>query len=412
MSQPPEEVPEGLSAREYQRLIALYTLMGRHNHAAKAFSRLSENDQKLQAAGLRESVLKDEPENLEEGGSTGLQSPDSPPASELKSSSEANETSDGSDERKLVVGPHDQYVLGHQAGANFAQALLKLLQQLTIEAVDKNDKLGTVGDSKSGSGKSSKRDSGQDSVAGSGQDLDQSSGPNADSDSDSDEPLTAMKEQLLSIGLSEDEAQEYVQKLRQALADMTQAEPPPRELPEDLSAEEYWQLAVRYKQVGWTEQARDALTSAIELDGDGPVGIKARSFLRSKIPRYPVPLMAEQLNIQGYNQMFVNENEAQRMFENLVKDYPDFEWPYGNLGSLLIKRGRLEEAQELLIKAVQINPYYINGWLHLSRVYAIQENFSAAEECLQRVTAIDASDPNWKGIRDLVDQLKSDFEES
>jgi tetratricopeptide (TPR) repeat protein len=414
MSQPPEEVPEGLSAREYQRLIALYTLMGRHNHAAKAFSRLSENDQKLQAAGLRESVLNDEPEHLGEGGSTGLQSADSPPASELRPSSATNETSDGPDERKLVVGPHDQYVLGHQAGANFAQALLKLLQQLTIEAVDKNDKLGTVGDSKSGSGKSSKRDSGQDSIAGSGQDSGQSSGQisGADADSGSDEPLTAMKEQLLSIGLSEDEAQEYVQKLRQALADMTQAEPPPRELPEDLSAEEYWQLAVRYKQVGWTEQARDALTTAIELDGDGPVGIKARSFLRSKIPRYPVPLMAEQLNIQGYNQMFVNENEAQRMFENLVKDYPDFEWPYGNLGSLLIKRGRLEEAQELLIKAVQINPYYINGWLHLSRVYAIQENFSAAEECLQRVTAIDASDPNWKGIRDLVDQLKSDFEEN
>ncbi len=406
MSQPPEEVPEGLSAREYQRLIALYTLMGRHNHAAKAFSRLSENDQKLQAAGLRESVLKDEPEDSAEGGSTSLQSLDSPPASELKASSDDNETSAGADERKLVVGPHDQYVLGHQAGANFAQALLKLLQQLTIEAVDKNDKLGTVGDSKSGNGKSSKKDSGQDSD----QSSDQSSG--ADADSDSDEPLTAMKEQLLSIGLSEAEAQEYVQKLRQALADMTQAEPPPRELPEDLSAEEYWQLAVRYKQVGWTEQARDALTTAIELDGDGPVGIKARSFLRSKIPRYPVPLMAEQLNIQGYNQMFVNENEAQRMFENLVKDYPDFEWPYGNLGSLLIKRGRLEEAQELLIKAVQINPYYINGWLHLSRVYAIQENFSAAEECLQRVTAIDASDPNWKGIRDLVDQLKSDFEES
>jgi tetratricopeptide (TPR) repeat protein len=402
MSQPPEEVPEGLSAREYQRLIALYTLMGRHNHAAKAFSRLSENDQKLQAAGLRESLLKDEPENLGEGGSAGSQSADSPPASELKPSSEANEASDGPDERKLVVGPHDQYVLGHQAGANFAQALLKLLQQLTIEAVDKNDRLGTVGDSKSGNGKGSERD------------LDQSSGQvsRADVDSDSDEPLTAMKEQLLSIGLSEAEAQEYVQKLRQALADMTQAEPPPRELPEDLSAEEYWQLAVRYKQVGWTEQARDALTTAIELDGDGPVGIKARSFLRSKIPRYPVPLMAEQLNIQGYNQMFVNEDEAQRMFESLVKDYPDFEWPYGNLGSLLIKRGRLEEAQALLIKAVQINPYYINGWLHLSRVYAIQENFSAAEECLQRVTAIDASDPNWKGISDLVDQLKSDFEES
>ncbi len=410
MSQPPEEVPEGLSAREYQRLIALYTLMGRHNHAAKAFSRLSENDQKLQAAGLRESMLSDEPEasnqgspasdGVSDGGSDGCSDSASGGNDAGASADDAGVSASGigESEKGLVVGPHDQYVLGHQAGANFAQALLKLLQQLTIEAVDKNDKLGTGADLKPGSGQESGQGSGQGSSSG--------------DDADSDEPLTAMKEQLLSIGLSEAEAQEYVQKLRQALADMTQAEPPPRELPEDLTAEEYWQLAVRYKQVGWTEQARDALTTAIELDGDGPVGIKSRSFLRSKIPRYPVPLMAEQLNIQGYNQMFVNENEAQRMFENLVKDYPDFEWPYGNLGSLLIKRGRLEKAQELLIKAVQINPYYINGWLHLSRVYAIQENFSAAEDCLQRVTAIDASDPNWKGIRDLVEQLKSDFEEN
>ncbi|CAN5567134.1 hypothetical protein BH11CYA1_BH11CYA1_26920 [soil metagenome] len=422
MSQPPEEVPEGLSAREYQRLIALYTLMGRHNHAAKAFSRLSENDQKLQAAGLRESLLIVDRDLLDQDGlAPGLdkvagndsQSNDPVDFADTKDSAvskgsaaskdsavskdfaESKDDSVSKDKLPsdevggIVVGPHDQYVLGHQAGANFAQSLLKLLQQLTIEAVDKNDRLAGdhIEEQKSG-GVSNKT-----------------------SDEDADEPLTAMKEQLLSIGLSETEAQEYVQKLRQALAEMTQAEPPPRELPENLAAEEYWQLAVRYKQVGWTEQARDALTMAIEIDGDGAVGIKSRSFLRSKIPRYPVPLMAEQLNIQGYNQMFVNESEAQRMFENLVKDYPDFEWPYGNLGSLLIKRGRLGTAQELLIKAVQINPYYINGWLHLSRVYAIQENFSAAEDCLQRVTAIDASDPNWKGIRDLIEQLKSDFDE-
>lgn len=408
MSQPPEEVPEGLSAREYQRLIALYTLMGRHNHAAKAFSRLSENDQKLQAAGLRESVLLDEPENSGNASESDVSddelpvqgSADREPTDSKEPKSEPKSKPD-SEPRKsnIVLGPHDQYVLGNQAGAEFAQALLKLLQQLTIEAVDKSDKRSE-----------SKADSGSEAGSDSVNDIKTKAGPGTGEDED--EPLTAMKDQLLSIGLSEAEAQEYVRKLRQALAEMTQAEPPPRELPEDLTAEEYWQLAVRYKQVGWTEQARDALTTAIELDGDGPVGIKARSFLRSKIPRYPVPLMAEQLNIQGYNQMFVNENEAQRMFENLVKDYPDFEWPYGNLGSLLIKRGRLETAQELLVKAVQINPYYINGWLHLSRVYAIQENFGAAEECLQRVTAIDASDPNWKGIRDLVEQLKSDFEES
>lgn len=351
--QPPEEVPENLSAHEYQRLVALYTLMGRHNHAAKAFSKLSQTD----AARL-------------------------PEAGEAGTEQVATDKAVGGD------------------GANFAQALMKLLQQLTREEVEKNS---------DGQGMH------QRPGAGAGADDMKSGAINSrDMTSDdlkADDPLKAMLQQLLSIGLSEAEAQEYVQKLKRALADMTHPEPPPRELPEDLSAEEYWQLAVRYKQVGWTEQARDALTAAIEIDGEGEVGIKARCFLRSKIPRHPVPLMAEQLNIQGYNQMFVNELEAQKIFEQLVDEYADFEWPYGNLGSLLIKRGRLEEAEDLLMRAVEINPYYINGWLHLSRVHAIKGDFEQAEECLERVIAIDASDPNWKGIRDLINQLRDGFGE-
>jgi len=360
--QPPEEVPEGLSPREYQRLIALYTLMGRHNHAARAFSRLS------QAGGV--NVARD-------------RQPGS--ASEIF---QGNDIDDGKIEDQGDIKDSAGKITATDSeadGANFAQALMQLLQQLTREEVENSEQdNGLILDKKAAKLESE----------------------NADSD-----PLKAMKAQLLSIGLSEVEAHEYVQKLRRALADRTHPEPPPRELPENLTAEEYWQLAVRYKQVGWTEQARDALTTAIEIDGDGAVGTKARCFLRSKIPRYPVPLMAEQLNIQGYNQMFVNENESQRMFERLVKEYPDFEWPYGNLGSLLIKKGLLAKAQDLLIKAVQINPFYINGWLHLSRVYAIQGDLRAAEDCLHRVTTIDESDPNWKGIRDLVEQLKNDFDD-
>ena len=156
------------------------------------------------------------------------------------------------------------------------------------------------------------------------------------------------------------------------------------------------------------EQARDALIMAIEIDGDGVVGRKAQCFLRSKIPKFPVPLMAEQMNIQGYNQMFTNEKEAKKTFKELVNQYPDFEWPYGNLGSLLIKEGDLGAAEEVLKQAVVINPYYINAWLHLSRVYAIESRYSEADECLERVLAIDPADPNWPGIRELVDQLKFD----
>lgn len=330
---PPDQVPEGLSIVEYQRLVALYTLMGRTRQATRALAYLSR----------------------------------------LKSGDLASE------EDLKMVG----------AGTKFAESLMKLLK--SVAEADQDGEAAQSGEHQSKQDNSDQAHLDQDQTGQAFED-----------------PIYSMKEQLMSIGLSSAEADEYLEKLKEALRDMSRPDPPPREVPQDLSAREYWDLALRYKQVGWTEQARDALTLAIELDGDGKFGRKAMCFLRSKIPRFPVPLMAEQLNIQGYNQMLTNEEEARRTFQNLVEQYPDFEWPYGNLGSLLIKEGDLSQAEAILVKAVTINPYYINAWLHLSRVYAIESRFAEADDCLDRVLAIDPSDPNWKGIRELVDQLKFD----
>ena len=38
---PPDEVPDGLSPREYQRLVTVYTLMGKHAHAVRAQAHLT-----------------------------------------------------------------------------------------------------------------------------------------------------------------------------------------------------------------------------------------------------------------------------------------------------------------------------------------------------------------------------------
>lgn len=350
---PPDQVPEGLSAQEYQRLVALYTLMGRHTHATRALSYLSQLRSGRGQAGEKEKE-------------------------------------------------------GEQAGAEFASALMQYLKQISHEE-DGEEESG--GDAASEASKPGKEDSSarHRNVSGgaAGKELEDGKAGGL-SRNEEDDPIYSMKEQLMSIGLTAEEAEEYLVKLKKALQEMTKPEPPPREVPEDLGAREYWELALRYKQVGWTEQARDALIMAIEIDGDGVVGRKAQCFLRSKIPKFPVPLMAEQMNIQGYNQMFTNEKEAKKTFKELVNQYPDFEWPYGNLGSLLIKEGDLGAAEEVLKQAVVINPYYINAWLHLSRVYAIESRYSEADECLERVLAIDPADPNWPGIRELVDQLKFD----
>ncbi|MBK9204651.1 MAG: hypothetical protein IPL73_19890 [Candidatus Obscuribacter sp.] len=52
--------------------------------------------------------------------------------------------------------------------------------------------------------------------------------------------------------------------------------------------------------------------------------------MRSKIRHQPVPLMAEQANIQGYNQTLADEDEAAHI-RNWSGNIPTLEGPYGNL---------------------------------------------------------------------------------
>jgi len=181
---------------------------------------------------------------------------------------------------------------------------------------------------------------------------------------------------------------------------------PPREVPEGLPSEEYWRLALKYKELGWTEQARDALVLAIEGDPHGKTAEKAQRFLRTKIPRHPVPLYAEQKNIEGFNLSAGGyEAEAIETFEELIEEFPDFEWPYGNLGALFIRRERPDLAQKILEKAVLINPYYVNGWLHLARARVLLGDIDGAREGLQRILDIDPDNPAAAELKRLFETL-------
>lgn len=142
---------------------------------------------------------------------------------------------------------------------------------------------------------------------------------------------------------------------------------PAYQVPDGLSAAQYFELAKQYKAAGWPEQAREALTRSIKADPQG-IGKKAQIYLRAYIPRLPVPDVAAQKNITGYNQMARGDRAgAIRTFEECILQFPDFEWPYGNLGFIYTQQGRTKEARDVLQKALAINPSYVNGWLHMAQ---------------------------------------------
>lgn len=183
---------------------------------------------------------------------------------------------------------------------------------------------------------------------------------------------------------------------------------PPRDVPEGLSPKDYLSLGIKYKSLGWTEQARDAFTLAHEIDEAGDVGETARRYLKTKIPRYPVPLVAEQKNIQGFNLMAMGDTDAaKKTFEELIKQFPDFEWPYGNLSVIYLEDGQTLEAKELLARALKINPNYVNGWLQLATAKGLEEDYDGAEECVNRALESDPEDSLSMNMKKALTQLKN-----
>jgi tetratricopeptide (TPR) repeat protein len=183
---------------------------------------------------------------------------------------------------------------------------------------------------------------------------------------------------------------------------------PPRDVPEGLTSQEYLQLGIKYKSMGWIEQARDALTFAVEDDSDKEVSLAAKRFLKTKIPRFPVPLFAEQKNIEGFNSMAAGDVEkAKDIFEELIEDFPDFEWPYGNLAVLCLHVHDVSRAKELLDKALEINPDYVNGWLHMATARGLELDLDGARECVARALESDPTDTAAKAMKLALESLES-----
>lgn len=170
---------------------------------------------------------------------------------------------------------------------------------------------------------------------------------------------------------------------------MMDSQLPPKEVPPDLSASEYFELGKQYKAIGWIGHSRKSLQRAMECDENGAIAQKALTFLKTRLPLKEVPQEAVAANIEGYNNMLTNPKGAKQIWWRLTEEYPDFEWPFSNLASLILNEGELNEAKKLLEQAIQLNPCYINALLHLANCHAIQMDYTKAISYIDRILELE-----------------------
>jgi tetratricopeptide (TPR) repeat protein len=166
-------------------------------------------------------------------------------------------------------------------------------------------------------------------------------------------------------------------------------------LPEGLSADDYLKLGKQYKQNGWISLSQDSLKRAQELAPGTQTATSAMQYLQTKVPKVRVPLEVEHRNIQGYQYMAKGELEKTRqVFEGLMQEYPDFEWPYLNLATAYQKDGQLEKAKFLLRKLLSINPDHVEAWDVLARIYTAEFDLPEAQNAIARAQEVYPEEEN------------------
>jgi serine/threonine protein kinase len=166
--------------------------------------------------------------------------------------------------------------------------------------------------------------------------------------------------------------------------------------PAQMEAQRYYEEGLDFKAKGWTEQSRASLSKAIKLD-NGAIGFKALSYLRSHLPAHFQTQAAEQMNILGYNYNFSGKQaEAEKVWQQCIAQYPNFEWPYSNLAGMYLNRGEPARAAELLAKAIEINPYYTNALRNMSEAQQALGHRDLAIEYMQRAADSDPEEPWYK----------------
>ncbi len=185
---------------------------------------------------------------------------------------------------------------------------------------------------------------------------------------------------------------------------------PPKKVPANLSAQEYYDLGIKYKLAGWISQSKQSLQLSTKLDPNG-IGKQAHTYSLAYLPAQNVSDEAVLENIKAVNKSAIDKVGAEKAYRKCIEKYPNFEWPYGNLGFLYIKDGRLNEAKEVLNKALEINPHYTNGLIHLAGAYFKEHNFAKTDELLKRVLDNDPhvrsnALPNYPELEKRIEELK------
>lgn len=175
---------------------------------------------------------------------------------------------------------------------------------------------------------------------------------------------------------------------------------PPDSVPAGLSAENYYMLGIKQRDVGFPNAARRSLQKVVALKPGSAIAEEAKRYIQNQLPMYDVPAEALSMNNAACG---LADDDARIIWEHCVKKWPKFEWPFNNLAALYIRQKRYDEAKGLVDRVLSFNPNCVNAWIRRSSIQKHDGNWGGAQQSAEKALSLD---PDSQSAREMLVFIK------
>ena len=183
---------------------------------------------------------------------------------------------------------------------------------------------------------------------------------------------------------------------------------PVDDIPPGKTPEEYLDLADKYSKLGLAEPTRNVLKHLIKTFPDSPAALSASRRLRTRVPLNKVTQAAQRRYLHAVrDSLIANRSTAKDAYQDLIRDFPDFEWPYINLSAVVLKDGDLESATALANKALAINQASLRGWANMARIHLVEWKLDLLRQNTEKMEQLEPGNDFAQVYRSIIEFIET-----
>jgi tetratricopeptide (TPR) repeat protein len=182
---------------------------------------------------------------------------------------------------------------------------------------------------------------------------------------------------------------------------------PPTTVPDGLTAEQYYELAVWYEENRFFANARDATKRSLALQPDAAIAAECKRMLNVRLPACDVPKEAIDSFMMAEAQARIHPAAAIAVAEKLIADHPGFDWAHQLLAECHLRQFDIANCLQSVQTALKLHPDWPAALRLTAQALIVDMEYPSARSYLQKALAVAPQDEESRRLWQNLEFISS-----